>query len=104
MMYTFVNFGDLDAGYVLKTPSPMKPWLEDVEGFSITLEEHTLDSIGHSAPPIGRAVGGDVHIDAGVVVQHTGGVYGSKGIAQFGSGQCFCNTGLGPIVTVTQNN
>uniref|UniRef100_A0A7S0AAJ0 Uncharacterized protein n=1 Tax=Pyrodinium bahamense TaxID=73915 RepID=A0A7S0AAJ0_9DINO len=29
-------------------------------------------------------------IDAGVVVQHEGGLYGSKGIAQFGVGTCFC--------------
>merc|ERR1719330_1014308 len=29
-------------------------------------------------------------LDAGVVVQHEGGLYGSKGIAQFGVGTCFC--------------
>mmetsp|Transcript_72687 Transcript_72687/g.164948 ORF Transcript_72687/g.164948 Transcript_72687/m.164948 type:complete len:131 (-) Transcript_72687:144-536(-) len=29
-------------------------------------------------------------LDAGVVVQHVGGLYGSKGIAQFGVGTCFC--------------
>ncbi|CAE7862547.1 hypothetical protein AK812_SmicGene29013 [Symbiodinium microadriaticum] len=29
-------------------------------------------------------------LDAGVVVQHEGGLYGSKGIPQFGVGTCFC--------------
>mmetsp|Transcript_93131 Transcript_93131/g.234064 ORF Transcript_93131/g.234064 Transcript_93131/m.234064 type:complete len:132 (-) Transcript_93131:243-638(-) len=29
-------------------------------------------------------------LDAGVVLQHEGGLYGSKGIAQFGVGTCFC--------------
>ena len=29
-------------------------------------------------------------LDAGVVVQHEGGLYGSKGIPQFGMGSCFC--------------
>mmetsp|Transcript_22737 Transcript_22737/g.53053 ORF Transcript_22737/g.53053 Transcript_22737/m.53053 type:complete len:140 (-) Transcript_22737:94-513(-) len=32
-------------------------------------------------------------LDAGVVLQHSGGLYGSKGIAQFGVGTCFCYTG-----------
>eukprot|EP00444_Apocalathium_aciculiferum_P028935 CAMPEP_0183431914 /NCGR_PEP_ID=MMETSP0370-20130417/55133_1 /TAXON_ID=268820 /ORGANISM="Peridinium aciculiferum, Strain PAER-2" /LENGTH=131 /DNA_ID=CAMNT_0025617735 /DNA_START=76 /DNA_END=471 /DNA_ORIENTATION=+ len=31
-------------------------------------------------------------LDAGVVLQHEGGLYGSKGIAQFGVGTCFCYT------------
>jgi len=29
-------------------------------------------------------------LDAGVVVQHEGGLYGSRGIPQFGMGSCFC--------------
>eukprot|EP00401_Gymnodinium_catenatum_P010580 CAMPEP_0117475338 /NCGR_PEP_ID=MMETSP0784-20121206/9743_1 /TAXON_ID=39447 /ORGANISM="" /LENGTH=115 /DNA_ID=CAMNT_0005269581 /DNA_START=79 /DNA_END=426 /DNA_ORIENTATION=+ len=29
-------------------------------------------------------------LDAGVVMQHEGGLYGSKGIPQFGVGTCFC--------------
>lgn len=29
-------------------------------------------------------------LDAGVVVQHEGGLYGSRGIPQFGMGTCFC--------------
>jgi len=31
--------------------------------------------------------------DAGIVVQHKGGIYGAKGVAQFGTGVCFCHTG-----------
>ncbi|CAE8665978.1 unnamed protein product, partial [Polarella glacialis] len=29
-------------------------------------------------------------LDGGVVMQHEGGLYGSKGISQFGVGTCFC--------------
>eukprot|EP00931_Biecheleriopsis_adriatica_P011882 TRINITY_DN112974_c0_g1_i1.p1 TRINITY_DN112974_c0_g1~~TRINITY_DN112974_c0_g1_i1.p1 ORF type:complete len:125 (-),score=21.02 TRINITY_DN112974_c0_g1_i1:41-415(-) len=32
-------------------------------------------------------------MDSGVVVQHEGGLYGAKGIPQFGVGTCFCYTG-----------
>lgn len=31
--------------------------------------------------------------DAGIVVQHTGGIYGAKGVPQYGTGVCFCYTG-----------
>mmetsp|Transcript_86235 Transcript_86235/g.136109 ORF Transcript_86235/g.136109 Transcript_86235/m.136109 type:complete len:125 (+) Transcript_86235:52-426(+) len=31
-------------------------------------------------------------LDAGIVIQHEGGIYGAKGIPQHGVGSCFCYT------------